>query len=363
MEEKKKQKGAWMHSMRTQFVTVVLVVATIIVVLYTLLIMPQVKNNIRNIYSNYLLDLSLSYGKELDEVIKETDPNLLNNPDKLKEILQDVGLEEADSAYAYLVAHDGTMLYHPTPEKIGQPVENDAVKKMVTEIESGSMPKPETVQYLFKGTKKFAACYTSENGFILVVTADDKELLASATKIELQGAGISVLLLVIGGVLAIAIVTRLTKPFVGIANSVENMARLDLRDDPLLDSYGKKGGEVGSMARSVLHMKKELCTMVSKIRAQTQEVFDRVSAGIAESISGMSAVAHQTSQLNVARNSIVDTVQNLTAIAQQNAASTQETSASMMEIGSVVQTINENAEKLNKIAMVLEESMEQFQLD
>lgn len=131
MEEKKKQKGAWMHSMRTQFVTVVLVVATIIVVLYTLLIMPQVKNNIRNIYSNYLLDLSLSYGKELDEVIKETDPNLLNNPDKLKEILQDVGLEEADSAYAYLVAHDGTMLYHPTPEKIGQPVENDAVKKMV----------------------------------------------------------------------------------------------------------------------------------------------------------------------------------------------------------------------------------------
>jgi sensor histidine kinase regulating citrate/malate metabolism len=29
-----------------------------------------------------------------------------------------------DSSYVYVVKNDGTMLYHPTKEKVGQPVEN-----------------------------------------------------------------------------------------------------------------------------------------------------------------------------------------------------------------------------------------------
>ena len=112
-----------------------------------------VKSNIRSIYSDYLLDLSISYGREMESAM-QVNIDLLDNPEAAQDILQQLDIAGAKTAYAYLVGFDGTMLYHPTAEKIGQPVENDAVKKMLKEIQGGSIPKPETVQYVFQGEKK-----------------------------------------------------------------------------------------------------------------------------------------------------------------------------------------------------------------
>ena len=58
--EHRQQKISFWHSMKTQFIAVVILVAAVIVILYTLMIMPGVKSNIRSIYSDYLLDLSIS---------------------------------------------------------------------------------------------------------------------------------------------------------------------------------------------------------------------------------------------------------------------------------------------------------------
>ena len=44
-----------------------------------------------------------------------------------------------DSSYAYLVAKDGVMLYHPTADKIGQPVENAVVKGVVADLQAGML--------------------------------------------------------------------------------------------------------------------------------------------------------------------------------------------------------------------------------
>ena len=78
--------------------------------------------------------------------------DLLDNPEAAQDILQQLDIAGAKTAYAYLVGFDGTMLYHPTAEKIGQPVENDAVKRCSKRYR-GSIPKPETVQYVFQGEK------------------------------------------------------------------------------------------------------------------------------------------------------------------------------------------------------------------
>lgn len=151
-KERHHSQVSFWHSMKTQFIAVVLLVAAVIVTLYTVMIMPGVKSNIRGIYSNYLLDLSVSYGREMDQILM-ADKDLLGNTDRLQEILQEVNIEGAKTAYAYLVSFDGTMLYHPTPEKIGQSVENEAVKKMLDTIQKGTIPDPETVQYVFNGDK------------------------------------------------------------------------------------------------------------------------------------------------------------------------------------------------------------------
>ena len=46
--EHRQQKISFWHSMKTQFIAVVILVAAVIVILYTLMIMPGVKSNIRS---------------------------------------------------------------------------------------------------------------------------------------------------------------------------------------------------------------------------------------------------------------------------------------------------------------------------
>ena len=66
--------------------------------------------------------------------------------------------------------------------------------------------------------------------------------------------------------------------------------------------------------------------------------------------------------LDDSRGKVVDVVQNLSAIAEENAASSQETSASVAEVGNIVIDISENAAQLKDIAQGLEQSVKKIRL-
>ena len=70
--------------------------------------------------------------------------------------------------------------------------------------------------------------------------------------------------------------------------------------------------------------------------ANTEESFHEVNDGIQKSIDGIRTIAEKTEQLDQARVKVVDVVQNLTAIAEENAAGTEETSASAAEVGNTM---------------------------
>lgn len=92
--------------------------------------------------------------------------DLLDNPEAAQDILQQLDIAGAKTAYAYLVGFDGTMLYHPTAEKIGQPVENDAVKRCSKRYR-GEVSQTGDCAVCISGGEKFAACYTSKNSLSL----------------------------------------------------------------------------------------------------------------------------------------------------------------------------------------------------
>ena len=321
--EHRQQKISFWHSMKTQFIAVVILVAAVIVILYTLMIMPGVKSNIRSIYSDYLLDLSISYGREMESAM-QVNIDLLDNPEAAQDILQQLDIAGAKTAYAYLVGFDGTMLYHPTAEKIGQPVENDAVKKMLKEIQGGSIPKPETVQYVFQGEKKFAACYTSKKQFILVVTADDADLLAPALMLEQRGILISGVLLLLGALAAFVFATRITRSLSKITDSVNRIAQLDLRNDQVLEQCAAHRGEVGSIANAVLRMKEALTEIVQK------------TAG------------------NV--NNVETAVNEIATSATSQAQETQGATESIISMGTMIEDSTSQVKSMNETADVMNES-------
>ena len=107
---------------------------------------------------------------------------------------------------------------------------------------------------------------------------------------------------------------------------------------------------------------KEIMERQSENVANTGKQVTSLLQDVEESLAGIQQVADKTSRINEARISVVDTVQNLSAIAQQNAASSQETSASVTEISSIVGEIASNATDLKDISNRLDDSMSMFEM-
>lgn len=340
MNERKKSSVSFWHSMKTSFMLVVVAVAAAVVVMYTLMLMPGIRSNIRQIYSNYLLDLTLSYGSELDETLTRVDNKMLEHVHTMQGIVEKAQLEGIDSSYGYIVSTDGTMLYHPTAEKIGQPVENETVKKIVAEVEAGKTPEPEVVSYMFDGTQKYAACYVSENGFIFVMTADDTDLLKAANKLQARGLGTAVVVLIFGVFVAWICARRMTRPLIRMTSAVDRIAGFDLTEDPELIALDKNKGETGAIAHAVLHMKQALRSMVQQIREQSANIH-QASGQLEENATATSG--------NV--DSVETAVNEIATGATNQATETQRATEDVVMMGTMIEDTSTQVENLNSTAV------------
>lgn len=117
--------------------------------------------------------------------------------------------------------------------------------------------------------------------------------------------------------------------------------------------------------RSVETMK-EVNSVVDKQNENvnlTEQAFESVKQGIDRCMNEIDIIADRTQKLDRSRVNVVDVVQNLTAIAEENAASTENTSASVTEVKTVIDDVAKNAEDLTEIANRLDESVCLFQMD
>ena len=93
---------------------------------------------------------------------------------------------------------------------------------------------------------------------------------------------------------------------------------------------------------------------------RTGEAFRSVSDGIQKSIDGINLIGQKVQNMDQARIAVVDTVSNLSAIAEENAASTQESSASVTSITGIADEMQISSEDMRKIAEDLDQRMAAF---
>ncbi len=105
---------------------------------------------------------------------------------------------------------------------------------------------------------------------------------------------------------------------------------------------------------------KEIIDRQSKNVEETSSVFGAVSNGIQESIDGIAAIHESMSKMASARTAVVDVVSNLSAIAEENAASTEESSASVSTITSIAEGMRQSSADLKQMANNLHDKMEVF---
>ena len=127
--------------------------------------------------------------------------------------------------------------------------------------------------------------------------------------------------------------------------------------EEITDSLIRDSEEAVETMDAVREIINEQSTNVEK----TGEGFADVKVGIDSSIESVELITSSMERLDDARVKVVDIVQNLTAIAEENAAGTQETLASVTEVAASTENVSGQAVNLKDVAGQLDNSINMFQ--
>lgn len=288
---------------------------------------------------NYMEDIALAYGRQVENLLGQggsLDSGVLEH------ILMNANLEGVESSYTYIVDSEGNMLYHPNKDKIGKSVENVIVKGYIQDLKSGIKHDTGVVEYDYNGSIKYAACYTDGNGrFILVVSADDDDVLKDSASLIVKVTAISLIIGMAAIVVVFIFIRKIVAPLSYAANAVEELAALDFRvkNERQERRFAGLKDEVGNIMRAVLKLRGELTAVVTELKNQSGNLFEQSDS--------LSKSASDTMNNMKDTDRAVDEMANgATMLAQE----TQSASENVIEIGNMIDKVNDNTEELAKDA-------------
>lgn len=376
------------QSVRTKILAVLVVAMAALAIFVSVIYIDNVKEHLMELNQNYLYDLTVAYGAEIEQQIETQGYNTATDYNNLSATLEGIGIQGVSSSYAYLVSADGIMLYHPTKDKVGQPVENAVVKGVVEKLQAGTVPEPEVVSYEFKGAIKYAAYAITEKGnCILVISADEDEIMKPVTEVIGIGTFCSIVLVVIFVLVAYFIVNRIVKPVIQVTDIVGKLAHMDFSEIEGQEKLVARKDETGMMSRAVAELRGQLANVVSDLRDQSQQLFsasdslnnnasetastvEQVEKAVSEIAEGASSQADETQKATenviLMGNMVEETAQevdNLITNANEMKASSDEASATLVELEKIntqakeaIDVIYEQTNTTNESAMKIREA-------
>ena len=347
VDNKNQNKVSLLHSIKTKIVLLVIVVIIATAGINLLVSVPLIKKNFTTLTQNYMKDMATLVGETIETEIGYLGAEAVLTPEELAKVAKDIKVSGMDSSYAYIVSADGTMMYHPTPEKIGQPVENDAVKSLLAEIAKGNRPEPDVITYLFKGVAKYASYYIGSNmDYIVIVTADESEALSSVSMMMQRTLGGSAAALVFYSIIGFLIAAIIVKPIEKATKMIVKISELDFTDrENLQASLNRRKDETGVMAKAIGTLRKELADVIRSITGQSVELHDASNA--------MNNSAYETSQsVDQFEKAINEIAQGATSQAQE----TQTATENVILMGNMIEETNNEVEKLRNNARSMRDS-------
>lgn len=354
---KQNTKVAFIHSIKTKIVLLVIAMIALTALMNIFMSVPLIKKDVNLLTKNYMRDMAILAGNNIDTEMGYMDAEQVLTPEELAKSVADIEVSGMESSYAYVVSADGTMLYHPTADKIGQPVENAAVKQVLGELSKGNKLAPDVIVYDFKGVTKYASYYIGENSdYIVIVTADQDEAMESVNEMTINSVMSGVVALVICGLIGLFFSFIIVKPIIHATNMVARLADLDFTDkDHLQKTMDKKKDETGVMGKAIGVLRTELADAVRSITGQSRELYEAASA--------MNSSAAQTVEsVDQVEKAISEIAQGATSQAQETQTATENVIVMgnmIEEAGKEVESLRENAGAMrdagNRAMEILEE--------
>ena len=374
----------------TKIIAMVILAIVTSNVICMVFILESSKKQITDSTKHTMIDVINTTSKIVENEISNVDAEDLDY-DEYAKSLSDVKLEGMDSSYVYVVKNDGTMLYHPTQEKVGQPVENAVIKGVVQQLQDGTKPDTAVVEYVFDGTTKYSAYTILNNENILVLTADESEALSGITVVTGVAIGISTVVVLLAIIICFILGRRLMRPLVKVSTIIEEIANGDINAD--FGMVKESNDEIGLIIEKMKELTQSLGSIVGKIRnssdtmsansyelndtsSQTLAANNEISKAVedvAEGSTGMAAsiskinenlleMSNETKDINESVNEIrnqTTAVQDSSKIMNDKIKSMQDSSHKMDEgisaISKRIETVNTTVDKVSNIVSVIEE--------
>lgn len=387
MEQSKTKKRGTFAAKIIVMVILAVIVSNVICMVF---ILESSKKQITDSTKHTMVDVINTTSKIVENEISNADTEDLDY-DEYAKSLSDVKLEGMDSSYVYVVKNDGTMLYHPTKEKVGQPVENAVIKGVVQQLQDGKKPGTTVVEYDFNGTTKYSAYTILNNENILVLTADESEALAGITTVTGVAVGIIAIVVLIAIIISFIMGRRLMRPLVKVSTIIEDVANGNIEAD--FSVVKESNDEIGLIIEKMKELTQSLGSIVGKIRnssdtmssnsyelndtsSQTLAANNEISKAVEDVAEGSTGMAASISKINENLlemsnetkdiNASVDEIKNQTAAVQDSSKimndkikSMQDSSHKMDEgisaISKRIETVNTTVDKVSNIVSVIEE--------
>ena len=385
-QSKTKKRGTF----ATKIIVMVILAVIVSNVICMVFILESSKKQITDSTKHTMVDVINTTSKIVENEISNADTEDLDY-DEYAKSLSDVKLEGMDSSYVYVVKNDGTMLYHPTKEKVGQPVENAVIKGVVKQLQDGKKPGTTVVEYDFNGTTKYSAYTILNNENILVLTADESEALAGITTVTGVAVGIIAIVVLIAIIISFIMGRRLMRPLVKVSTIIEDVANGNIEAD--FSVVKESNDEIGLIIEKMKELTQSLGSIVGKIRtssdtmssnsyelndtsSQTLAANNEISKAVEDVAEGSTGMAASISKINENLlemsnetkdiNASVDEIKNQTTAVQDSSKimndkikSMQDSSHKMDEgisaISKRIETVNTTVDKVSNIVSVIEE--------
>ena len=258
-------------------------------------------------------------------------------------VFSDVSSLGLSSAYVYFVDSQGTMLYHPDESKIGNPVENEAVKGLVARLAAGEHPDPACVEYVYKGAMKYAAYYVGANeAYIAVLTADEKDVMAEINKIVLITLILCGACILVFGALAILLSRMVSKPLKKVAAATTTLSTGDVTVTCETSSFVK---ETMSVINAFGDLKEALNTSMTNVK----ESADSLNTAI---ISVDDKTADNVDSISQITNAIDEVASTSQAVAENAQAMAEKSS----ELDASIAQLNGNVAKLHDASLAIKKA-------
>ena len=341
-EKREHKKIPIFSSLKFKMVLMLIVATAVTAAILLLIMVPFSERQIKNETKNYMHDIAQSSCSILDTMSSTDDA-------ALKEHFQNVGVEGISSSYAYIVSSDGTMLYHPTAEKIGKSVENAVIKDVVSELKNGQKPENKVVTYDFNGVNKYAAYNISKDqSKIVVISADESEVLQPVNNMMKLAAFALIVVVVIVSAIGAVITEIALRPIIRVSQIVQKMADLDFSENENTEKMKKRKDETGVMTRSVALLREELVDLLEGIQKQSVQLF-KTSANLDGDSDETQKMVEQVDR------AVGDIATGATSQAQE----TQNATENVIAMGNMIEDTNAEAERLNGNAQQMKDSSDQ----